>query len=536
MTNQAVRREPVATTVTQLDETARDVFGHRGLLPGQAEAMTALLSGHDVLLVMPTGAGKSLAYQLPAVLLDGPTLVISPLLALQHDQIEGLLRRGGETRAFRISSQETERQRQRALDAVAAGEVEFLFLAPEQLANPDVLDRVSTLRPSLVAVDEAHCVSSWGHDFRPDYLRIGEFVEALGHPRLIALTATAAPPVREDMVTRLRLRAPEVIVRGFARENIHLSVRRCLSAADQRDAVLTAATSTAGQGIVYTGTRKAAEEYAATLGQAGLRTAAYHAGLASRVRAAVHQAFLADELDVIAATSAFGMGIDKPDIRFVLHSAVTDSLDSYYQEVGRAGRDGRPALAALFYRPEDLGLARFFTVGAPDPDDVTAVLAQLSGGTRDRAVLQERTGLGPRQLGRILNLVAEVGVDGNPIAAVVERAEAHREVVTSRIEMMRAYSETMQCRRQFLLGYFGEDLPKICGDCDTCYAGTAAAYEPYATSNDPYPVESRVRHDNFGEGTVMDLTGDTLTVMFTDVGYRTLHLPTVQEQDLLRTL
>jgi len=529
-------RRPVAASAGRLQQAARDVFGHPGLLPGQREAMTALLKGSDVLLVMPTGAGKSLTYQLPAVLLAGPTLVVSPLLALQQDQIESLLEAGDEARAFRISSQETEEQRRQALEAVAAGDVEFLFLSPEQLANPDVLSQVSRLRPTLIAVDEAHCVSSWGHDFRPDYLRLGEFIAALGHPRVIALTATAAPPVRDDIVERLRLHNPRIVVRGYARENIHLGVRRCLSAADQRDAVIQAATSTAGQGIVYAGTRRATEEYAAALAESGLRTAAYHAGLGKRARADVHERFLADAVDVIVATSAFGMGIDKPDIRFVLHASVTDSPDSYYQEIGRAGRDGDLALAVLFYRPEDLSLARFFTVGVPDPAEVAAVVAALGDGLADRAALQQQTGLGPRKLGRILNLLDQVRGDRDPVAAVVERAEAHRALAKSRIEMMRAYAETLGCRRQFLLGYFGEDLPKPCGACDTCEAGTAASVSTAAAGTGPYQVQNRVRHQTFGEGTVMDVTDDTVTVLFADVGYRTLHLPTVREQGLLQPL
>jgi ATP-dependent DNA helicase RecQ len=520
----------------RLRRTAAEVFGHPDLRPGQREAIQALLDGHDVLLVMPTGAGKSLAYQLPAVLLDGPTVVISPLLALQHDQIQSLLAQGEETHAFRISSLETGQQRADALAAVAAGEVEFLFLAPEQLANPDVLASVAALRPSLVAVDEAHCVSSWGHDFRPDYRRLGEFLDALGRPRVIALTATAAAPVREDIVDQLGLRDPVSIVRGFARENIHLGVTRCLSPGDQRTAVLQAACSTSGQGIVYAATRRATEEYAAALGEAGLRSAAYHAGMGKRAKQAAHEAFLRGELDVIVATSAFGMGVDKPDIRWVLHANVTDSLDSYYQEVGRAGRDREPALAQLFYRPEDLSLARFFTAGLPAAADVERLLEAVGDQPdgQERARLQERTGLGPRKLGRILNLISEVGpaATADPVQAVIERAEAHRRLHRSRIEMMRAYADTTQCRRQFMLGYFGEDLPEPCGACDTCAAGTAQT--DVGAADTEFAPQTQVLHDTFGDGTVMDVSGETVTVLFTEVGYRTLHLPTVQEQELLK--
>ena len=254
-------------TEDEITETARRVFGHEQLWPGQYDAVRALLDGHDVLLVGSTGSGKSLAYQLPAVLLHGPTLVVSPLLALQADQANRLDERGERTSAARISSAETPKQRREALEAAAAGELEFLFLAPEQLANDDVREAVAALRPSLVAVDEAHCVSSWGHDFRPDYLRLGELLADLDDPRIIAMTATAAPPVRADIVERLRLHDPTVVVGGSARTNIYLGVERCLDEADQRDRVRQAVLGTAGPGIVYVRTRKATEAYAAEPGR-----------------------------------------------------------------------------------------------------------------------------------------------------------------------------------------------------------------------------------------------------------------------------
>ena len=517
----------------QIVQTAQRVFGHDSLRPGQYEAVRALLDGHDVLLVQPTGGGKSLAYQLPAVLIDGPTLVVSPLLALQEDQTSRLEEYGRRTVARRVSSAETKRERDQALADAAVGRVEFLFLAPEQLANDEVRQAVIAMRPTLVAVDEAHCVSSWGHDFRPDYLRLGELLGGLDGARIIALTATAAPPVRTDILERLQLHDPVIVVGGTARENIYLSVSRCLDQSDQEKKVLEAVTTTAAPGIVYVATRKAAEQYADELAMRGVRSAAYHAGLPKRAREEVQQQFMGGDVDVMVATSAFGMGIDKPDIRFVIHAQAPESPDEYYQQVGRAGRDGEPALGVLFYRPEDLGLARFFTASIPKVDDVAAVLGVMAtDGVAARAELADRTGLGVRAVGRILNLLDETGLDADTSAVdqVIARAEAYRSIQKSRIEMMRAYAETQRCRRQFLLQYFGETDAYICGDCDNCHAGTAAG-DPETAS--PFAVEQRVQHDTFGSGTVMSLDGDEITVLFDEVGYRTLSLTTVLERQLL---
>jgi ATP-dependent DNA helicase RecQ len=235
-------------TTSPVRDTARRVFGYDDLLPGQADATEALLSGHDVLLVAPTGSGKSLVYLIGGVLTDGPTLVVSPLLALQQDQIDAIDAAPGDVHAARISSAETERQREEILDRAGAGELDFLFLAPEQLANDEVRRRLAELAPGLVAVDEAHCVSAWGHDFRPDYLRLGELVGHLGAPRVVAMTATAAPPVRQDIVERLRLADPRTFVTGFARPNLALEVQRAVDEPDQRARVLDAVGE--GSGIV----------------------------------------------------------------------------------------------------------------------------------------------------------------------------------------------------------------------------------------------------------------------------------------------
>jgi ATP-dependent DNA helicase RecQ len=534
MTSDATLESQLTSDDVQL--TAREIFGHDRLRPGQREAAGAVLEGHDVLLVLPTGAGKSLAYQLPAVMVDGPTVVVSPLLALQHDQVIRLEDAGRETRARRVSSAESAKERAEALAMAAVGDVEFLFMSPEQLANAEVLAEVADLRPALVAVDEAHCVSSWGHDFRPDYLRLGELIEQLGSPRIIALTATAAPPVRHDILERLRMRDAVTIVAGITRDNISLSVRRCLSADTQRRAVLEGATSTAGPGIIYVRTRKAAEEYSEAVAEAGLRSLPYHAGLRRQERDDAHALFMAGEVDVMVATSAFGMGVDKPDIRFVLHAHAPESVDTYYQEIGRAGRDGKPAVAVLFYRPEDLGRARFFTAGLPDEAEVAAVVAAMpsSDEPQNRSALARKLELSPRTVGRILNLLDDVqadpGADESLTGSVMARAEAQRSMQRSRIEMMRAYAETMRCRRQFLLGYFGETASQPCHDCDNCQADAA---EPEEAATGPFPVQASVRHPTFGEGVVMDADGEQLTVLFSDVGYRTLHVPTVVSEGLL---
>lgn len=523
--------------------TAERFFGHDSLLPGQKEAMCALLEGRDVLLVSPTGSGKSLSYQVAGVLLEGVTVVISPLLALQQDQIHGLGTEHPELRAERISSAESEAHREEVLQRAAADELEFLFLSPEQLANSEVRAALAEVAPSLVAVDEAHCVSTWGHDFRPDYQRLGELLADLGSPPVIAMTATAAPPVRDDIVDRLRLRDHELVVTGFARDNIALSVERLVTESDQQRTVLDLVAERSGAGIVYCRTRGAAEHYAYLVAATGRPTAVYHGGLSRKRRAAAHEAFLADEVEVVVATSAFGMGIDKPDIRFVVHAQVPESPDTYYQEVGRAGRDGAPASAVLVYRSEDLSLGKFFSGGVPDEQDVARVLKALQrvadpedGDARLRLV-SERTGFGTRKAGRLLNLADEVresggasGAGRKAVAAVLDRAEAYRSLQQSRVDMMRGYAETDRCRSAYLLAYFGEPAEQLCGTCDNCEAGLAG---DEVAEHETFRLRSRVAHDEFGEGVVTDVEEDRLTVLFEDVGYRTLSLAVVEEQGLL---
>ncbi|GAT65746.1 ATP-dependent DNA helicase RecQ [Planomonospora sphaerica] len=530
----------------RLREVAREVFGWEDLRDGQLEAMRHLLDGGDALVVMPTGSGKSAVYQVPALLLDGPTVVVSPLIALQRDQVAGLAEAdaGG---AVAVNSAQSGGEA--SLEAVRAGRTEFVFLSPEQLAKPETVDRLRAAEPSLIAIDEAHCVSAWGHDFRPDYLRLGQVVERLGHPPVVALTATATPAVREEITASLGLRDVLHVVRGFDRPNLDLEVRRFVTDEDLRRALVEDAASRTGLGLVYVATRRAAEEYAEALREAGRRVEPYHAGLKAADRHRVHEMFRDDELDAVVATSAFGMGIDKPDVRFVLHAAPPESPDSYYQEIGRAGRDGDPAAAVLFYRPEDLGLRRFFAGGRADEELLlrAATLICGHGGTVPVRELREVLDVSATRLTRAVNLLERAGavevtaegdlraVPGGPgpesaVETAVGLEETRRRIDDSRIDMMRAYAETTGCRRRFLLEYFGEPYERACGNCDTCRAGVAEAPE---VDDGPFAMHARVRHSAWGPGTVMSRENDRVTVLFEEVGYKTLSLEAVERDHLL---
>jgi ATP-dependent DNA helicase RecQ len=526
---------------------AREAFGFEALRPGQREAIESVLAGRDTLVVMSTGSGKSAIYQIAGLLIEGATVVVSPLIALQRDQVDDLAERaaGG---AAQLNSTVPASERDRALAELAENALEFLFLAPEQLANEEVLAELAVAHPSLLVVDEAHCISEWGHDFRPEYLRVGAAAEALGRPPILALTATAAPPVRDEIAERLALRDPAVLVRGFDRPNLHLAVERFhgeQGAERKLRALLDAVEAAPKPGIVYVATRRQAEELAGSLCERGVTAASYHAGMRGADRDAVQERFMDSDLEVVVATTAFGMGIDKADVRWVFHGEVSESLDSYYQEIGRAGRDGEPAQARLFYRSEDLGLRRFFSAGGHvEVDEIAQVLDAVGRGVTDPATLQDATELSETKLASALARLEEAGAvrvlpsgaveaaAEDPAAAVrtaAEEEEKRRVFDRSRVDMMRGYAEADGCRREFLLSYFGEPFRPPCGRCDNCEAGRGEA----PAEDVPFAVSARVAHEQWGEGVVQRYDDDAIVVLFDDVGYKTLSLGVVRERGLL---
>ncbi|WP_410648941.1 RecQ family ATP-dependent DNA helicase [Amycolatopsis sp. cmx-4-54] len=538
----------------ELQRTAAEIFGWAKLSDKQFEAMEHLMAGRDVLAVLPTGAGKSAIYQVPTVALSGTTLVVSPLIALQNDQMEGLEDTQAPA-AVAVNSAQSESERKNAWNSIESGEARYLFLSPEQLAKDDVLAALNELDLSLIVVDEAHCVSAWGHDFRPDYLRLAPVIERLGHPRVLALTATAARPVRDEIAERLGLRDHREVIASFDRPNLHLTVEQFTDDADKRHTLVALVGSLSAKpatktGLVYVTSRKDAEYFSGELTKAGLRAAAYHAGMAKRRREQVHETFLDDGLDVVVATSAFGMGIDKPDVRFILHASVPESLDTYYQQIGRAGRDGEPAEIILLYRPQDLSLQKFLTAAKAHEEvlrEVATTLDEHSSPLRQDE-LKEALDAPAGQRVKAVNLLEEAGAitttadgrleyldpDLTPDQAArqgLEVAERHQRLVRSRIDMIRGYAENMGCRRQYLLGYFGEKS-ELCGNCDTCDFGIAEEQEPGTRC---FTVNQEVHHAEWGQGVVMSVERDRLTVLFGDIGYKTMELTAVDEHDLLAT-
>ncbi len=448
----------------------RDVFGYPDLRDGQAEVLEALAQG-DVVGVMPTGSGKSACFVLPALEV-GRTLVVSPLIALMRDQVTNLGRSNVEA-AFINSSVGRAEKNARYL-AFVRGELPLLYVAPEGLRNSKLIEGLRRHGVNLLAIDEAHCISQWGHDFRPDYLLLGELRKQLGNPRVLALTATADARVRKDIAVRLGIDgAVHEVVTSFDRPNLELSVElhpRIHNRIERAVAIVQAHPE--GSGIIYVRTRLRTEELAARLREAGVAAEAYHAKLGSDLRSAVQGRFDRGDTPVIVATTAFGMGVDKPDVRFVIHFNMPGRLESYYQEVGRAGRDGNPASCVLLYGKRDRQAQQWFIDEAhPDDGQVRTIWRELLGRNDDQPPSDDRTNNALEAL-RATGLITPTDfrlLSRNPDAPIDTRTiAAHRKDAESRLARMVEYAETRKCRRRLILEYFGEASPRTCDHCDNC--------------------------------------------------------------------
>lgn len=460
-----------------LETVLNEVFGFEAFRPRQRDVCLSAWRGRDVLLVMPTGAGKSLCYQLPALARnDGFTLVISPLIALIEDQVTKLTALG--VGADRIHSGRTRAESQEACRLWRERAIRFLFIAPERLGVPGFLDFLERYKPGMIAVDEAHCISVWGHDFRSDYRHLGERLQRLRPANIIALTATATPSVQSDIVTQLVMDRPEIFIRGFRRENISIEIMEMTPGARVDAAVEILKSSENLPCIVYAPTRKAAEAAALTLG-AGFKAGMFHAGMPTAERQDVQDRFLRGDLDVIVATIAFGMGIDKPDIRTVIHLAIPGSLEAYYQEIGRAGRDGLGSRAILMYAPIDMKTHEFFLEqNYPDPALMDMLIDAVRAGSGNRDEICGRLGLPPETVrngieklwihgGLGVNDVGELrlGNKGWSKSYLAQRRHK-REQMTS---VMR-FANASICRMVCFVEHFGDsdDQKTPCGICDIC--------------------------------------------------------------------
>ncbi|HZE68444.1 MAG TPA: ATP-dependent DNA helicase RecQ [Pyrinomonadaceae bacterium] len=492
----------------------RKHFGFTDFRDGQREVISAVLAGKDAVVVMPTGSGKSVCYQLPAMMLDGATLVVSPLIALMKDQVDALRERGLPA-TFINSSINPAEQRDR-ISALRQGQFKLIYVAPERFRSSTFVAALKSVRITLFAVDEAHCISTWGHDFRPDYLRLKGAIESLGGPQTLALTATATPHVRADIIQQLGLAQPETFVSGFDRPNLKLEIMHTSNERQKISRITSLARAHEGSGIIYASTRKAVEQVAEELKWQGLGVAAYHAGMKDSVRIQAQEDFMTGRTQMIVATNAFGMGIDKPDIRFVVHYQMPGSIEAYYQEIGRAGRDGLASLCVLLFNYADKNTHEFFIEGSyPSPQIIQQVYQALVS-TGQRVIelstpelakrADEKNEMAVQAALYLLERAGHIGrsgayesrgsttrrprtiviLDATPprtlrvnFSDVARRAAFERSKLREMIEF--CYSE--YCYRAHILDYFGDrHHARLCGMCGNCapetLARTFAAVEP----------------------------------------------------------
>ena len=601
-----------------LEQPLYDYFGYSEFRPGQREVLEHLLSGKDALAVFPTGAGKSLTYQLAALLMPGTAIIVSPLIALMRDQVVDLQSRSIEG-VSAINSTLTVQEVNDHLSQMSAGDGKLLYVTPERCSDPEFLEHLERTNVCLFVVDEAHCISEWGYDFRPAYLMLSKAIRAAKHPPILALTATATPQVRADIQSNLGLDDPLVIIHGFDRPNLFFDV---LSASTDREKdwhllkLFGKATSgnsnngdasgyvtsnssrrelpegtcpdlaakldymndtLEGSGLVYVATTAEARRVSALLNESGIKAAFYHGQMRKSDRDRVQQAWMDEVTPVVVATTAFGMGINKPNLRYVVHYDLPASLEAYYQEAGRAGRDGLPSKAILIYDPRDRNIQSFFIGGSVPSegslrdfwDEIRRVLrakerANPEGGKVTSLPITEVAKIRNLPVARVRPLLAALEqaggvavlegngdnqdiayfrktlVLGRRLLLDMKKLQARKQYEQSRLDMMQRYASTRECRRKLLLGYFGETYQSDnCGACDQCLRANVnndikierlvAVHVPAS----PFHTGSNVTHRKWGAGTIQTLESNTVTVHFPDVGYKTLALDVVLSAGIL---
>jgi ATP-dependent DNA helicase RecQ len=468
----------------------KGTFGLSEFRPGQEDVIQSIVSGRDTVAIMPTGAGKSLCYQLPALHLPGTTVVVSPLISLMKDQCDKLNELGVSAR--QVNSTIREADVAATLTDIEAGRVDFVFATPERLENPAFLATLRKVRIDLFVVDEAHCLSEWGHDFRPAFLSLAHAIKSLGSPPVLALTATATPAVLDDVVRQLALREPNTYNLGVYRENLHYQVHPTASDIAKQQRLIALLRDRGGSGIVYVATIKQCDAVARLLEAEGIAAERYHGRLSARVRHDAQDRFMAGGVKAIVATNAFGMGIDKPDIRFVVHYDMPGSLESYYQESGRAGRDGAPADCVLLYRIEDRRTHQFFMGGKyPGADDILAVRDALVALGADASpvtgaqVQTAATSVAKTKVRSVLAMMKDLRVvrelrgskfkltareiSAEAIETLSNEYAARINGDRDKLERMAQYAQSGRCRWKELLEYFGEgDGFDRCATCDNC--------------------------------------------------------------------
>ena len=530
-------------------------FGITRLRPGQKEVIDCVLAGRDTLAILPTGGGKSLCYQVPALIMPGTTVVVSPLISLMKDQVEKLEEAG--VAAEQVNSSLSEAEEGQALRNILRARSEIVFVTPERLQDEDFIADLQKLHIDLFVVDEAHCISQWGHDFRPAFTNLDHAIRPLGRPPILALTATATEEVARDIAQQLGMRQPKIINNGIYRSNLHYQVMHVTNEDEKLSAAVQLVREHEGAGIIYAATVKAVEALYEELKAAGEHVARYHGKLPAGQRKENQERFMSGEARIMVATNAFGMGIDKPDTRFVIHYQLPANLEAYYQESGRAGRDGMEAKCILLYFAQDKRVQQFFLAKyVPELEELKAaydMLGELSAQDREAHIDDLRKRLREPATGKVkvaLNLLKEAGLvrqarngalrltgktaDADMLENILQVCEERIDHEKEALERMEGYAQSGFCRWQVLMTYFGDEGFSDCGTCDNCLAPPSPEVaepemerEEKPQEVDKFEIGARVRVPKYHEGEVVALAGNQVTVVFPDNVTRTFLRPYV---------